>query len=185
MLCDFIIFLSNILLMIGKNWGKNAWYFLHITALNYDNINYRRIKYLEFYKNFISLIPCPICKRHFIDNLKKIKYNLENNINSDNIFNWTVDLHNEVNRMNGKDVISHLEAKILHRGPISNKKINKFVLQFIKFNGNRRDKINNFIKSVVAIYPQKNKRVLMNKYIVDSNTQFKRTIYLFLLFSGK
>ena len=171
--------------MIGKNWGKNAWYFLHTSALNYNDINYRRVKYLEFYKNFISLIPCPVCKRHFIDNLKRIEYNLENNINSDNIFNWTVDLHNEVNRINGKKIVSYSEARILHRGEISSKNINKFVLQFIKFNSNRRGKLNNFIKSVAAIYPHKNRRVLMNKYIINNNTEFKRTIHLFLLLSGK
>ena len=171
--------------MIGNNWGKNAWYFLHFSALNYNNINYKRVKYLDFYKNFINLIPCPVCKKHFTDNLNKLEYNLENNINGDKIFNWTVDLHNEVNRMNNKEIVSYEKARIMYSKQFDKRIVNKFVLQFIKYNSNKRNELNNFIKSISAIYPEKSKRVLMNKHIVAGNNNFKKTLYLFLVISGK
>ena len=35
---------------------------------------------------------------------------IENNINKDRIFNWTVDLHNTVNKMNHKRTWSYEES---------------------------------------------------------------------------
>jgi hypothetical protein len=63
------------------NWGRVSWYFLHITALNYkDKL---RNDYINFYENFRKIIPCPICTKHFNDDINTL--GLENNINKDNI----------------------------------------------------------------------------------------------------
>ena len=106
--------------MIDITWGKNAWYFIHSSAINFDNIQNNRHKYLMFYRVFIQLIPCPICKKHFINNINKNEYLLESNINKENIFNWTIDLHNEVNKMNSKQIVSYEEASSYYNNEINN-----------------------------------------------------------------
>ena len=44
-------------------------------------------------------------------NVNKEHLSFENNINPERIFNWTVDLHNEVNKMHHKKVWSYDEAR--------------------------------------------------------------------------
>ncbi len=90
-------------------WGPYGWKFFHFIALGYpknpteeDKINYK-----TFFTLVPSILPCSICSGHYAKNLKK--YPITDDILSDRIklFNWTVDMHNEVNVSNGKEIVNY------------------------------------------------------------------------------
>ena len=90
-------------------WGRQAWHFIHMVALSYPETPTEtdKEKYLSFLLILEYVLPCPICGFHFMENMKKIKPRLESR---NEFFNWTVDMHNEVNKLNGKSTLSYDEA---------------------------------------------------------------------------
>jgi hypothetical protein len=92
-----------------KHWGKEGWKFIHWVALTYpskptedDKKNYKR-----FFDSLQDVLPCPICAVHFKENMLKNPIRLNSNVE---LFNWTVDMHNEVNKQNLKKEFSYEEA---------------------------------------------------------------------------
>ena len=81
-------------------WQILTWQVFHRVSLNYNEA-YRE-KYIVFFESFKTIIPCSICRNHYISKLNGPNFNIVNNINSNNLFNMTVDLHNSVNAKNKK-----------------------------------------------------------------------------------
>jgi len=94
-------------------WGPLFWHTIHIVALGYSNsptyAQKRAAK--EFYESLVQLIPCAVCREHYTTNLNKnpISPHLDRR---DDLFKWTVNLHNEVNSMLGKPRM--LESSVLY-----------------------------------------------------------------------
>jgi FAD-linked sulfhydryl oxidase len=94
-------------------WGPLFWHTIHIVALGYSNspsyAQKRAAK--EFYESFSQLIPCAVCREHYITHLSKnpISPHLDRR---DDLFRWTVNLHNEVNVSLGKSRM--LESSVLY-----------------------------------------------------------------------
>ena len=88
-------------------WGPIFWATIHITALAYpEEPNYAQKRSAkDFFKSLVELIPCPVCRVHYADNLKKnpIDPFLDNRTD---LVNWTVKLHNKVNLDLGKPTIT-------------------------------------------------------------------------------
>lgn len=92
-----------------KLWGSEGWHFIHFVALNYPNnpTEEDKTNYLNFLKSLEFTLPCEGCAYNFAQKLKKSPPNL----NSRNeLFEWTVDVHNQVNKENGKKILSYEEA---------------------------------------------------------------------------
>lgn len=92
-------------------WGPGAWLFLHTITLNYPNNPTQKDK--ENYKNFFTslknVIPCKNCAKHYSDNLNT--YPIINSLNSkQDLVNWLIDIHNEVNVKNEKRKYSYNEV---------------------------------------------------------------------------
>lgn len=93
-------------------WGPHGWKFLHYITLGYPNYPTEQDK--ENYRNFINyfkqVIPCVICKNHFIEHLEI--YKLTDDVMSSriNFVNWGIDMHNEVNKKNNKKVLTYDEG---------------------------------------------------------------------------
>jgi hypothetical protein len=90
-------------------WGKQGWHFIHYVALNYP-INPTpedKKKYLDFLNNLHQVLPCPFCGMHFKENMEKHPPRLDNR---EEFFNWTVDMHNFVNELNGKKKLTYAQA---------------------------------------------------------------------------
>jgi len=93
-------------------WGVYGWKFIHHVALGYPKIPTENDKYN--YKSFFSLLgnvlPCHICSDHYNNNL--LIYPLTDEVLSDKIkfINWTIDMHNEVNKKNGTKIYGYDEA---------------------------------------------------------------------------
>lgn len=63
----------------------------------------------EFYESLKILIPCPICKEHYNTHMEKypISPHLDNR---NDLFRWTVLLHNEVNKLLKKPPFTETQA---------------------------------------------------------------------------
>lgn len=90
-------------------WGRQAWHFIHMVALSYPEnpSDDDKKHYLGFLNSLQYALPCPICGEHFRENMEKYPPRLDS---KREFFEWTVDLHNAVNRMNKKKVISYDQA---------------------------------------------------------------------------
>ena len=84
-------------------WGPIFWHTIHITALGYPTApTYTDKKAAkEFYESLMHLIPCPMCRQHYREHLTKnpITPSLDTR---DDLLAWTINIHNEVNKMLGK-----------------------------------------------------------------------------------
>ena len=90
-------------------WGSPAWLFLHSIALNYPkNPTYTdKINMKTFFETVGKVLPCNSCKKHYMDNIKKLPIQLNS---KDELVKWTIDFHNLVNKILGKRIISEKEA---------------------------------------------------------------------------
>lgn len=93
--------------MSPEVWGPIFWATIHIVALAYpDNPSYatkRAAK--EFFLSLKELIPCPICRVHYTNNLKVMPIEPHLDTRTD-LIEWTIKLHNSVNASNGKPSIT-------------------------------------------------------------------------------
>jgi len=92
-------------------WGPFFWHTIHIAALAYPKQpSYGDKKAAkEFFEALQFLLPCPVCKEHLKTHLAKfpITPHLDRR---DDLFKWTVMLHNEVNVSLNKGTMTELEA---------------------------------------------------------------------------
>ena len=93
-------------------WGPFFWHTIHIAALGYSQEpNYSEKKAMkEFFESLQIIIPCPICRTHYISHMAKLPIGPSLDSRKD-LFRWTVDLHNDVNTMLGKR--SYTETEVL------------------------------------------------------------------------
>ena len=92
-------------------WGPHGWKFIHFIALGYPNnpTPEDKEKYKQFFKLFGDMIPCSLCGSHYKKNFNNI--NINNYLNSKNdLIQWTILMHNEVNKSNGKKTYSFQEG---------------------------------------------------------------------------
>lgn len=94
-------------------WGKHAWFLLHTLTLAYplDPCQRDKDNYTAFLKSFAKVIPCDVCRVHYTRNLKENPPRLDNR---KELFQWLVDLHNEVNGRTGKRTWTYDEVLKLY-----------------------------------------------------------------------
>lgn len=94
-----------------STWGPFFWHTMHLVALGYPNeptyAEKRAAK--EFYESFAHLIPCPTCKLHYAEHLKEMPLTPSLDSKKD-LFRWTVDMHNLVNKDLGKPLYTEADA---------------------------------------------------------------------------
>lgn len=87
-------------------WGRHIWFTIHYTALGYpiqpseDDKNNAHTFYLTMGK----ILPCIKCRNNFAEHIEKLALDDTVLASRNNLFAWTVALHNEVNRATGKPV---------------------------------------------------------------------------------
>jgi hypothetical protein len=94
-------------------WGPIFWHTIHITAIGYPKAPTYAVKRAakEFYESLSFLIPCPVCRDHYTSHLSK--FPISPHLDSrDDLFKWTVNLHNAVNEQLGKPRM--LESNVLY-----------------------------------------------------------------------
>jgi len=121
-----------------KIWGPEAWHFIHFVALNYpvEPTEIDKKRYRRFFYSLQHTLPCEGCAYNFSEKIKNTPPRLENR---KSLFEWSVDMHNEVNVSHGKLKISYEDAlqKINDKREIKALKesfsITSFSLLFILF----------------------------------------------------
>lgn len=115
-------------------WGPKLWFFIHTLALNYsDNPSYEEKRnHEEFFNSLVHLIPCDKCRNHYKQHISKNPV-INHLNNSSELFQYTIDIHNEVNKTLGKRVYTYDEVVEIykkHYNPnyISSKIFNKKVI---------------------------------------------------------
>ena len=103
-------------------WGPGAWKLIHYAALAYPEnpTNEDKQNYMNFFTSLQYILPCPACAKNFKKNLEKfpLRESLDNN---KTLFQWTVDIHNEVNKESNKKEYSYEEALEIYTKPYKEK----------------------------------------------------------------
>ena len=89
-------------------WQNLTWTVFHFISLRYNPEQSEH--YIRFFKTFQIIIPCKICRTHFNQKISEEGMGIEENILKGNIFNWTILLHNNVNKLNNKKEWSFEQA---------------------------------------------------------------------------
>ena len=113
-------------------WGPKAWKLIHCTAQGYPDNPTEEDKhnFKSFYYRLPYILPCSMCKDHFIDELRNNP--IEEHLSSrKNIKKWLYNLHNIVNKRLNKQVLSYKDADKIYRKKIYIDDINQFII-FIK-----------------------------------------------------
>ena len=92
-------------------WGPKAWFFIDSIVLSYPNNPSNTEKNL--YKNFLyslkDILPCESCRNHFSINLNDIPLSSYYLKSRNNLIEWIIKIHNRVNIINNKKLISKNE----------------------------------------------------------------------------
>jgi hypothetical protein len=96
-------------------WGPFFWHTMHLAALGYPKeptySEKRAAK--EFYESLAYLIPCPVCKEHYADQLKKNPITPSLDTRKD-LFLWTLNIHNIVNKSLGKPELTEQDSIVFY-----------------------------------------------------------------------
>ena len=84
-------------------WGRHFWYAMHIAALGYpDNPTVEQANaYKAFFLSIGNVLPCPKCAVHYTEHMRELPIDKALR-NRRALFEWTVDLHNIVNKYAGR-----------------------------------------------------------------------------------
>ena len=107
-------------------WGPTLWRSLHFVALGYPDScadeatrDMVRYDYKNFFENFWRVLPCKKCSVNYRRHLEELPP-IDNYLScSNNLFSWTVALHNIVNKELGKREYTVEEAREFYKGSIS------------------------------------------------------------------
>ncbi len=105
-------FLVNRMITLPPNvWGPFFWHTIHITAIGYPKDPSYGHKHAakEFFESLQFLIPCQVCREHYKKNLQLLPVGPHLDRRED-LFRWTVNLHNDVNKVLGKPILTENEV---------------------------------------------------------------------------
>ncbi len=100
--------------MDPTKWGPHLWFFMHTISFNFpENPNFKnKVEYNDFYNSLKNMIPCELCKTHYIQYLEVSPPDLSGR---SALVKWTIDLHNKVNKQLGKPGYSYQKAIKLYK----------------------------------------------------------------------
>ncbi len=90
-------------------WGKHLWIFLHSLTLNYpiDPKPCDKERTNNFFMLVQEILPCKFCRENYKRNLNEFPIRLNSR---KDLFQWLIDIHNEVNGLTGKRHYSYDEV---------------------------------------------------------------------------
>lgn len=96
--------------MGASEWGPLLWKWIHCISITYDSVSENHKEVILFLLNNIhSLIPCDSCQQEFIEYIHMVPINIVQP-NSNELFKWTYELHNHINRKLFKNTIEYMDA---------------------------------------------------------------------------
>jgi hypothetical protein len=103
-----------------SDWGPFLWSSLHYIALGYPlkPSTIDKLNYSEFFINLHKVIPCITCADHYKEMIEKYPPSPHTG-SLEELFQWTVDIHNKVNTRLEKKTLSVEEAFNIYKQPLS------------------------------------------------------------------
>lgn len=95
--------------MNSKNWGNSLWIYIHTICLLTDTKDPHEIK--DCLRSISDVIPCLACRYTYKEMCKDLD---TLDCSGNNLFWWSVDIHNRVNKNIGKKEFSYNEAQELY-----------------------------------------------------------------------
>jgi GTP-sensing pleiotropic transcriptional regulator CodY len=159
---------------IGPNtWGPYGWKFIHFIALAYpiNPSHDDKINYYNFFNNLSNVLPCQLC----IDNYKKhlMLYPLNDIVlsSNDKLLKWSIDMHNEINKLNNKKIYNYDTAINLIKNNYT--EVSEPILEYFDNNTKVSEPIlENYDNSTL---------VSQNNITKINNTSNNTLIYLFII----
>jgi len=149
---------------MSKRWGEPTWYFFHtfIEKITENFYSKNNEKIIEIYKIICNNLPCPICKEHANNYIKKHK--IDRMVTRELMKMFLFNFHNDVNKKLKKAEASIIILEQYKRITIS-KAYQFFCQEFFKqnyvsrhFSGWIKNKIkgdiDNFMKSNICHFLQ-------------------------------
>lgn len=98
---------------MAPQWGPSVWKAMHYIALAYpkDPSPADIRHYWAFFMGLGNVIPCNYCATNYRKHMEELP--IDPYLQKGNLFEWTVEIHNMVNRENGKKEIGPDEAFLL------------------------------------------------------------------------
>jgi hypothetical protein len=135
--------------MVKSNiWGNHAWKFMHYVTLGYPEnpTEEHKNNYKNFFISLKYVLPCSICAKHYEENLQKLPLTDEILSSKNKLIKWCIDLHNIVNKMLNKNILSYEYAYnlLLNNNNISN--YDNSEINFDIINDTKIDNTSNYAK---------------------------------------
>ena len=103
--------------MLSNKKGNDlkGWDLFHMIALKYsDNPSVNEKAHTKhFYLYYSTMLDCEWCKIHYNKYLNSNPLDDTIMDNSTSLLIWTINLHNIINRINGKEELDHADAIIM------------------------------------------------------------------------
>lgn len=98
---------------MGPNiWGPHGWKFIHFVAMAYPRYptEQQKIQYKSFFLSLANVIPCTLCANNYKEHIEQ--YPLTDKVlqNNESLVEWTILMHNLVNKENGKKIYTNDHA---------------------------------------------------------------------------
>lgn len=86
-------------------WGSSGWVFLHSIAESYPDYptDYDKQTFKSFFESLKAILPCRKCQINYKNHLNNIPLTNEVLSSNKNLNIWLSNVHNEVNKMLGKN----------------------------------------------------------------------------------
>ena len=100
-----------------KIWGPILWSYLHYSAINYpEHPTKQQVKEMkDWLCSLPTTIPCKNCSQHYRKYIEQNREQLDKICSCrDHLFNFLVDIHNKVNKRNGKKELTYDEARKIY-----------------------------------------------------------------------
>jgi hypothetical protein len=106
----FIVLLLYITIVMNPQiWGPPAWFFLESVVKVYPEhpSELEKQHYKDFFENLGNVLPCSACSNNYKIHLQKMPLTPLVLSSRANLVKWLIDIHNEVNRINNKKLITY------------------------------------------------------------------------------
>ena len=130
-----------------NEWGNNCWRFLHASSFAWPekpSVDQRESAKC-FYENLGNMLPCPRCRKHYKAHIRKNPPKVRSR---EELSMWLVDLHNEVNRSQGRPEIDYGTVK---RHYLENSHEMRCETQYVQYLEDRLEKKDIAMKTMCAI----------------------------------
>ncbi len=102
-----------------KQWGPQSWAFMHYVTLSYpDNPSEEEKENIKIFFNLVGkVLPCDTCRQNFFKHMEKYPITEEVLETRFNLVKWLINIHNEVNIMHGKPIMTYEDMINLYMIP--------------------------------------------------------------------